>query len=237
MKADPANAAAHKDLAYTLLKTGDNADARDEFLAAVEPEPARRCSRAGIRVSGIRDGRADRSAATFDRLRKQGSAANRATAEQAFQNIDKPLADGIARWQEALARSAHPNDLTMFSAHWELAHLAELRDELQLASDQYEICRQLKPQLGEILLIEARIWRQLNRVEDAKAAILAASRATNPRTAEQGLEQWGDRYPYAYEFLNAIKIDPGNLNLRHELGFLYLAMKSATRQSLCSRKH
>jgi hypothetical protein len=31
-------------------------------------------------------------------------------------------------------------------------------------------------------------------------------------------------YPYPYEFLNALKLDPKNLPLRHELAFLYLAM-------------
>lgn len=224
LKADPANAAAHKDLAYTLLKTGDNAEARDEFAAAMELNRHDDAAALEFAFLAYETGEAIEARRTFDRLRKQGTGATRATAEQAFQNIDKPLADGIARWKEALSRSAHPNDLSMFSAHWELAHLADLRDELQLASDEYAICRELKPQLGEILLVEARIWRQLNRVEDAKAATLGASRSSNPRTAEQGLEAWGARYPYAYEFVNAIAIDPSNLNLRHELGFLYLAM-------------
>ena len=35
------NAAAHKDLAYTLLKTGDNLEARDEFEAALKLSPSR----------------------------------------------------------------------------------------------------------------------------------------------------------------------------------------------------
>ena len=35
----PENAGAHKDLAYTLLKTGENADARDEFAAAANLNP------------------------------------------------------------------------------------------------------------------------------------------------------------------------------------------------------
>lgn len=225
LKTEPGNANAHKDLAYTLLKTGDNAEARDQFAEAVTLNRHDDTAALEFAFLAYETGEAVEARRTFDRLRKQGgTAATRATAEQAFQNIDKPLADGITRWKEAIGRSAHPNDLSMFSAHWELAHLAEQRDELQLASDEYQICRQLKPQLGEILLIQARLWRQLNRVEDSKAAVLAASRATNPRTAEQGLEMWGSRYPYAYEFLNAITLDPRNMNLRHELGFLYLAM-------------
>jgi tetratricopeptide (TPR) repeat protein len=134
------------------------------------------------------------------------------------------LAEGIARWKEAIARSANPNELPMFSAHWELAQLAELRDDLTLAASEYEICRKLKPQLSELLIILARVWSQINRLEDAHAALLAASRSANSRTAELALEQMGDRYPYPYEFVNAIRIDPQNMTLRRELGYLYLAM-------------
>ena len=36
----PANPGLHKDLAYTLLKTGENAAARDEFAAAQKLNPA-----------------------------------------------------------------------------------------------------------------------------------------------------------------------------------------------------
>ena len=56
----------------------------------------------------------------------------RATAAQAFRNIDAPLAAGIARWQKALATSP-----PTFSAHYELAQLAEQRDELDLAAANY----------------------------------------------------------------------------------------------------
>ena len=112
----------------------------------------------------------------------------------------------------------------MFSAHWELAQLAELRDELPLAAAQYEICRKMKPQLGELLLILARVWRQTNREEEARAALIAASRSSESRTAEQALELLGKRYPYPYEFQAALRIDPHNFAVRRELGYLYLAM-------------
>jgi Flp pilus assembly protein TadD len=97
----PGNAGVHKDLAYTLLKTGENADARDEFASALKLnandetaglEYAFLCFETKQQIEARR---------MFDRLRKRGSAATRATAEQAFQNIDRPLADGIARWQQA----------------------------------------------------------------------------------------------------------------------------------------
>ena len=220
----PANAAAHKDLAYTLLRAGENAAARDEFEAALKLNSHDETAALEFAFLAFETKKPIEARRTFDRLRKTGNPSTRTTAEQAFQNIDRPLADGIARWKQAIARSDKPNDLTMFSAHWELAQLAELRDDLPLAAEQYEICRKLKPQLSELLLILARVWRQLNRVEESRAATLAASRSNDSRTAELALENLGPRYPYPYEFVAAIKLDPANVNLRRELGYLYLAM-------------
>jgi len=220
----PANAAAHKDLAYTLLKAGENADARDEFEAAMRLNAADETAALEYAFLAFETKKPIEARRMFYRLRYKGSAAARATAEQAFQNIDKPLADGIARWQQALAQAPNPNDISTFSAHWELAQLAELRDELPLAAEQFQICRKLKPQLPELLLILARVWQQLNRVDEAHAALLAASRSSDSRTAELALDQMPPRYPYPYEFLDALKLDPENAALRRELAFLYLAM-------------
>src|SRR5205823_3859347 len=139
LTAQPANASAHKDFAYTLLKAGENADARDEFEAALRVNRGDETAALEYAFLAYETKKPIEARRTFDRLRHRGSAATRATAEQAFQNIDHPLADGIVRWKDALARSANPNDLSMFSAHWELAELAELRDDLPLAADQYEI--------------------------------------------------------------------------------------------------
>ncbi len=220
----PGNAAAHKDLAYTLLKTGETADARDEFAKAMSLNTADESAALEFAFLAFETQKPIEARRTFDRLRHSSNPQTRTTAEQAFQNIDKPLADGIARWKLALKRSASPDSLPLYSAHEELGHLAELRDELPLAAEQYEICRKLKPKLSELLLIVARIWQGLGRAEDAHAALLAASRSSDSRTAEQGLEQMGTRYPYPYEFANALKLDEQNNVLRKELGYLYLAM-------------
>jgi hypothetical protein len=64
----------------------------------------------------------------------------------------------------------------------------------------------------------------MNEVEQAHAALLAASRGAEPRTAENALELLGPRYPYVYEFQNAVQLDPQNLSLRRELAYLYLAL-------------
>ncbi|HXR75909.1 MAG TPA: tetratricopeptide repeat protein [Bryobacteraceae bacterium] len=221
----PGNAGAHKDLAYTLLKTGDNAEARDEFEHALKVNARDETAALEFAFLAFETKKPIEARRMFDKLRQTGTPATRATAEQAFQNIDRPLASGIARWKEALARSANPKDPSTFSAHWELAQLAELRDELPLAAEQYEICRELKPQLSELLVILARVWRPLNRLDEAKAALLAASRSNDSRTAELALAQMDRRYPYPYEFVNALKLDPQNVTLRRELAYLYLAMK------------
>jgi tetratricopeptide (TPR) repeat protein len=220
----PGNAGIHQDLAYTLLKTGDDAAARDEFAAALKLNPQNESAALEFAFLAFETKQPIEARRMFDKLRKTGTAATRETAEQAFQNIDKPLESGIARWSQAIAQAPKPNDLSMFSAHWELAQLAELRDELPLAAKEYAICRELKPKMAELLLPLARVWRQMQRGEDAQAALLAASRSSESRTAEQALELYGTRYPYPYEFLSALKIDPHNANLRRELAYLYLAM-------------
>lgn len=221
----PNNAGAHKDLAYTLLKTGDNAEARDEFERALQVNPKDETAALEYAFLAFETKKPIEARRMFDKLRHSENPATRATAEQAFQNIDRPLAEGIARWKEALARSANPKDPSTFSAHWELAQLAEKRDELPLAAEQYAICRELKPQLSELLPILARVWRALNRLDEANAALLAASRSNDSRTAEIALAQMDRRYPYPYEFVSALKLDPRNVTLRKELAYLYLAMK------------
>src|SRR5260370_34561249 len=88
----------------------------------------------------------------FDRIRRTGDA----TAEQAFQNIDWPLAEGIARWRKALEMS--PDN---FSAHQELAGLAEQRDEFALAAEHYEKAWRLRPGETEqtgLLAWSKRFW-------------------------------------------------------------------------------
>ncbi len=49
----PGNANGHKDLAYTLLKAGENADARDEFENCSPHQSRRRNGCARVRVPGI----------------------------------------------------------------------------------------------------------------------------------------------------------------------------------------
>jgi Tfp pilus assembly protein PilF len=221
----PGNAAAHKDLAYTLLKTGDNLEARDEFETALKLSPHDETSALEYAFLCYETKKPIEARRMFDRLRTHGaSATTRKTAEEAFHNVDQPLAEGIAQWKEALARLPNVSHPSTFSAHWELAQLAERRDDLNLAAEQYEICRQLKPQVASLLLDEARVWQELNRVDDAHAALIAATWSKDPRTAEQAKELFGTRYPYVYEFQKALVLDAQNTALRRELAYLLLQL-------------
>ncbi len=56
------------------------------------------------------------------------------------------------------------------------------------------------------------------------AALLAASRGAEPRIAETAKALLPERYPYVYEFEQALALDPTNEELRRELAYLHQAM-------------
>jgi tetratricopeptide (TPR) repeat protein len=215
----PQRAAIRKDLAYALLKIGENEAARDQFAEAMRLDPADQHVALEYAFLCYETKQQPVARRVFDRIRKTGNT----TAEEAFQNIDRPLADGIARWRKALEMS--PGN---FSAHEELARLAEQRDELALAADHYEKAWRIKPEERALLLDLGRVWKALGRSEDAMSALLAASRSAQPRVAERARELLPSRYPYVYEFQNAITLDPNNVDLRRELAYLHLEMDHKT---------
>ncbi len=211
----PDRPSVRKDLGYTLLKVGETAAARDQFAEAMRLDPgddqvaleyAFLCYETHQEVTARR---------VFERYRKSSS-----TAAQAFENIDRPLREGIERWKQALAIS--PDN---FSGHSELARLAEQRDELPLAAEHYEQAWHLRSDHRELLLDLGRVWKQLDRTEEADSALLAASRGAEPRVAEQARELLPSRYPYVYEFEKALMLDPSNVPLRREFAYLQLKME------------
>ncbi len=221
LQADPGRASVHKDLAYTYLKIGGNEAAREHFRLAMELNPQDThvaLEYAFLSFEAPEDSIPAKAAARriFDRIRKLGDA----TAEQAFQNIDRPLAEGIERWSEALRAAPET-----FSAHFELAQLAEQRDEWELADVHYLAAWRMLPARKSVLLDLARVRQALNRPEDSVAALLAASRGGEPRTAALARERLPGRYPFVYEFRDALKLDPGNIELHRELAYLLLSMK------------
>jgi Tfp pilus assembly protein PilF len=211
----PDRASIRKDLAYTLLKIGENEAARDQFGEAVRLDPTDQHVALEYAFLCFETKQQALARRIFDRVRKKGDA----TAEQAFQNIDQPLAVGIARWLKAL--ELEPGN---FSAHQELANLAEQRDQLELAAKHYEIAWKLRPAERSLMLDLGRVWRQLGRNEEADLLLLAASRGRPPRVAERARELLPDRYPYVYEFEKALQLDPQNLELRREYAYLLLAI-------------
>jgi Tfp pilus assembly protein PilF len=222
---DPGRAPIRTDLAYTLLKIGQTEAARDQFAEAMRLNPADDQVALEYAFLCYETKQPLIARRVFDRLRKSGNQ----TATDAFENVDRPLREGIARWKQALELA--PDN---FSAHEELARLAEQRDQLDLAVEQYQAAWKLRPARRDLLVDLGRAWEQQNRVEEAHAALLAASRGGEPRVAEQARELLPSRYPYVYEFEKALELDPSNDALRRELAYLHLEMgnRAAAEQQL-----
>jgi tetratricopeptide (TPR) repeat protein len=92
---EPARTNARKDLAYTLLKAGDSAAARDEFEAALRCDAKDEQAALEFAFLAYETGKPSEARRTFDQLRKTGSAPGRQTAEQAYQNIERAMAEGV----------------------------------------------------------------------------------------------------------------------------------------------
>jgi Flp pilus assembly protein TadD len=216
--ASPARPDIRKDLAYAYLKIGENLLAREQFRQAMQLDPADTQVAMEYAFLCFETKEQAQARRIFDRVRKT-SGPSAKTAEQAFQNIDGPLADGIERWTQAIAKGG-----SNFSAHFELATLAEQRDQLSLAAEHYEKAWRLLPDRRSVLVDLGRVWLALNRLDDAHAALLAASRGGEPRAAELARELLPTHYPFVDDFRRALVLDPANTELRRELGYLLLRM-------------
>ena len=222
----PGNSALRQDLAYTLLKTGDTEGARDQFAEVMRLDPkddhvaleyAYLCYETAQPVQARR---------VFDRLKRAG---NR-DAAAAFENVDRPLREGIARWREALAIA--PGN---FSAHEELGRLAAQRDDAALAAEHYEHAWRLRTERRDLLLELGRAWQALGRTEDANAAWIAAWRGGTPRVSEQARGLMPGRYPYLPEFQKALALDPANTALQRDVAASNKAIRAASRASAARR--
>jgi Tfp pilus assembly protein PilF len=212
----PNRAEIRKDLAYTLLKVGENEAARDQFAEAMRLDPVDDQAALEYAFLCYETQQPIQARRTFDHLRKSSNAATAATAEQAFENIDRPLREGIARWQPVVKQE--PDN---FSAHEELARLAEQRDELALAADQYEQAWRLRTDRRDLLVDLARVWKEMDRSEDSMAALVAAWRGGTPRVSEQARELLPAHYPYLSEFERALTLDPTNTALQQDVAYLH----------------
>jgi len=219
LSAAPARSDIRKDLAYTWLKIGENEAARNEFRAVMRLTPSDWHAALEYAYLSNDAGEVAQARRVFDCVRKEGDPVSRAAAATAFENIDRPLREGIERWSKAIAAGAGS-----VSAHYELATLAERRDDLPLAARHYEQAWRLAPEKRRVLVSLGRMWKALGRGEEATAALLAASRGGEAWAAETARDLLPDRYPYVPEFRKALDLDPANIELRRELGYLLLKM-------------
>ncbi len=213
--ATPDRPSIYKDLAYTLLKIGETEAARDRFAKALELDPSD--NRTALEYAFLCYETRQRLIArrVFDRLRKTGNP----TAAEAFENVDRPLREGIERWSKVVAQA--PDN---FSAQEELARLFEQHDEPAEAAKHFEIAWKRRPDRRGLLVDLGRTLAASDRKEESMTALLAASRAPDPRIAEEARELLPSRYPYVYEFQRALALDPANVELRRELAYLHLEM-------------
>ncbi|MBK9171146.1 MAG: tetratricopeptide repeat protein [Bryobacterales bacterium] len=220
--AAPERSAIRKDLAYAYLKTGERVAARDQFGEAMRLNP--RDLHVALEYAFLchETGETARARRVFDRLRQAPDAddATRTTAAEAFRNIDGPLAEGIERWSKVI--EASPDDV---AAHHELAQLAERRDEFERAARHYCEAWRLKPERTGLLVDLGRVLWSLNRLDEATAVLVAASRAAEARTREMARALLPERYPYVSEFRKAIDLTPENVRLRRDLAYLLLELR------------
>lgn len=206
----PGRADIRKDLAYTFLKTGETEAARDQFAEAMRLDPQDQHVALEYAYLCYETAQPIQARRVFERLKNAGNP----DAAAAFENVDRPLREGIARWQAALAIA--PGN---FSAHEELARLAAQRDDPALAAEHYEQAWRLRPDRRDLLLELGRAWEALDRAEDATAAWIAAWRGGTPRVSEQARALLPSRYPYLSEFQMALALDPGNAALERDVAF------------------
>jgi Flp pilus assembly protein TadD len=214
IQSTPDRPSLRKDLAYTYLKVGESVLARDQFAEAMRLDPADTTAALEYAFLCYETQKQAEARRVFNRFR-----ATNPTAETAFHNIDDPLAVGIARWQAAIAGGADT-----FSTHFELATLAEQRDELALAATHYERAWRLLPDRRTVLVDLGRVWKAAGRLYDANAVLLAASRGGEPRAAEMARELLPAHYPFVDEFRRALAFDSSNHELRRELAYLLLRL-------------
>ncbi len=191
LEADPSLRHVRKDLAYTLLRRGDREAARDHFDRLRREDPSDETSAVEYAFLCYETRRVQEARRVFHMLRlaaKQESVQR--AAEEAFQNVDRPLKEGIERWTEAVRRAPQ-----QWSAHEELASLAEMRDELSLAAEHYELAWRLRPQKHELLLSLARVWRELGREDKARAALVTAWKRGSTCVAETAREMMHGELP------------------------------------------
>jgi tetratricopeptide (TPR) repeat protein len=175
---------ARKDFAYTLLKLGNTAAARDQFAAVLALHPSDHDAALEYAYLCHETGRRAESRRVFLRVSQAAAGTARDKAERALSALDQDLAEAIARWTEAARREPDSD-----SVQEELAKLAEEQGDLAAAERHFSAALLRKPARREFLLDIARVRRQMGLVVESSEALIAATRAPSVRIAELARER------------------------------------------------
>ncbi|MCW5965248.1 MAG: tetratricopeptide repeat protein [Bryobacterales bacterium] len=220
-----------KDFAYALLKTGETEAARDQFAEVVRLAPADSHSALEYAFLCHESGKQPEAWELFRKLRNATNLEHRATARDTFKRIDAELRATIQRIEAALAQN--PGD---DSSHLELAGAYAVRNEFAQAARHFEEAFRLKPGIPERLLQLANAAEKAGDQEKARAAILLASRAPSAYVAEQARALLPHRYPYLYEFQNALALQPSHAALRREMAYFLLSLDRGNEATVAFRQ-
>ena len=225
VEAAPARTAIRKELAYVYLKIGETEWGREVFKQVVALD--RSDERAALELSFLDHETGRRAAALgrFRALRGSRDEAVRREAEAAVERVEAELEDAIARWSAAAAQNSRNE-----SVQRELGRLYEDFGDSARAAEHYEAAWRVQPPRREELL--AKLARAREKAGDAAGAWLLASFSSDTRISETAKERLPDRFPWASEFLAALRLDEKNTQVRRELAHLFLAVgqREAARQ-------
>ncbi len=210
---------ARLDYAYLLLRQGETEAGREQLKRVLTVRSEDEQLLLEYAFLAYETGKRAEAFEIFLRLQQAKDEAIRQKATETWTRLDADLRASIARWTEASHKT--PDS---YSVHEELARHLEDRNDWVAAAAGYRIAFGLKPDKRRLLLDIARVEHEALRPDYAHAALIAASRGTPVMIAEEAREVLLPRYPYVYEFEMAVEIDPLNIPLRRELGFLLLKM-------------
>ena len=219
LQGNPDQANARLDYAYLLLRMGETEQGRNEIKRVLLVRPGDERLSLEYAYLAYETGKKAEAFEVFLRLKLAKDEGIRGQASETWERLDGDLKASIARWTEAVRKSPES-----YSVHEELARLLEDRNDWVGAAAEYRLAFGLKLDKRRFLLDIARVEVEALRFDYAHAALLAASRGTQPMVAEEAREFLPPRYPYVYEFQMAVEMDPLNVAVRRELGFLLLKM-------------
>ena len=216
VKLDPSEVRAYRELGFTYKKMGEAAKAADAFEAYAKARPEDVDNRMDLAYAYAETQRDAQALEMFRYVQKRGNPAQIEQARQAYRNVEQPLLDEIARWNQAV--TADPRNIDAREA---LAEAYRRHGDREQAIAQFQELRARVPSRTNHLLTLAELFT--GRPE-ANAYYLLAWRSPDPRVAAAGREGLRDRYPYGPEFEKALELEPWQNAVRKEVAYLYLQL-------------